>query len=144
MKNLIWVLCCLVFVTSCAKNQEPRQASFPVPYCNGAELNQEAFPFVYCNPAEWHIGETPFFRTGERVLIINNSRYHVDVSYRTWGEAVIQRLAPWEEGIISGLNAAEYLVARVLNENNEVIGMTFLRIRSSSQGGPQIWPIRFR
>ncbi len=99
------------------------------------------FFFTGC-AAQWEIGEEPFFRFGERVIVVNNTRYNLHISYRTWGEASTRNLAPGQEGVISGLRSGEYLVARAFDHGGEVIGTATLRIRSSRQGGPQLWTIR--
>ncbi|MDD5606336.1 MAG: hypothetical protein PHN37_00505 [Candidatus Pacebacteria bacterium] len=94
-----------------------------------------------CATVDWTTGDKPIFRYGERVRVINNLKYEVVITYRTWGSVREARFFPGQEGELSSLSDNEYLVAQVYNEENQIIGTTDFKVRSQKSDSQQLWRI---
>jgi hypothetical protein len=89
-----------------------------------------------------NISSTPLFQYGERVWVVNNLKYNIEVVNKTWSDEKIKsRLSPGQDDMITGLQEGEVLLAKVYKNNGEVVGSSALRVKEERKGGPQIWRV---
>jgi hypothetical protein len=89
-----------------------------------------------------NISSSPLFHYGERVWVVNNLKYNIEVVNKTWGkENIKSRLSPGQDDMITGLQEGEVLLAKVYKNNGEVVGSSALRVKEERKGGPQIWRV---